>query len=402
MKYYAEAVVNMIKKVWHSLWDSQPEFTFNRQPFDTPYVSPPIASPPTASPPVVAPVDKKPRVKRAATLRQLLDSVEHSFEAVGCPTHWGWSHTCKDTVIALRRLGPHIGTEFAHTITRTKLSATALAGKASALMFVSYPKTEGVPDNWMDSVFSYALVLKKSPWYVSKHPGKAIYECGAAWKSEKNKKLLWGNWYIALDRKTGEVEVCSVLNQKETRIKDYTYVNKVWGEPSMASADFCNVQANEGASVLRTVFIDCYESWQIMDSVWKVSVVKEGQRVTWTVPQGETKYFFADRDTTVTDAKGARKKIIHHVAQHVRKTEAGESMVREHIRGLGNFNWRGYAVKVISPKFHVTANDFDAGALGERETIRGNKKLVYTSKLGQVLANAELRGVRKPLPPITY
>ena len=187
MKYYAETVVNMIKKVWHSLWDTQPEFTFNRQPFDTPY-----ASPTTASPPVVTPIDKKPRVKRAATLRQLLDDIERSFETVGCPTHWGWSHTCKDTVIALRRLGPHISADTKigkYFLSRSEISADALKGKSSALMFVSYPRPEDEQKNTMDCVFSYALFLKKSPWCVAKHPGKAIYECGAAWQDGKDKKF---------------------------------------------------------------------------------------------------------------------------------------------------------------------------------------------------------------------
>jgi len=388
MKYYAETVVNMIKKVWHSLWDSQPEFTFNRQPFS------PIESVSTP---------KKPRVKRAATLRQLLDDIGRSFETVGCPTHWGWSHTCKDTVIALRRLGPHISYDMEigkYFLSKSEISADALKGKSSALMFVSYPRPEDEQKNTMDCVFSYALLLKKSPWCVAKHPGKAIYECGAAWQDGKDKKLIWGNWYIALDKKTGKVEVCSILNHRETRVKEFIYVNKVWGEPPMASAEFSNIEANQGLAVLRMVFINCYESWQVVESAWKVSVVKDGQRVTWTVPQKETKHFFADRDTTVTDARGMKKKIIHHVAQHARKTVTGETMVREHIRGLDNFNWRGYAVKVISPKFHITANDFEVGGLNESDIDIRNKNIVYASKVGQVLANAELRGVRKPLPPI--
>ena len=118
------------------------------------------------------------------------------------------------------------------------------------------------------------------------------------------------------------------------------------------------------------------------------------------MPQDETKHFFADRDTTVTDASGKKKKIIHHVVQHERITANGKSsMVREHIRGLNKFDWRGYEVNVIAPKFHVTAHDFNVGAYKEDELPAG-KKMVFASKVGKVLADLEQRGERKELPAL--
>jgi hypothetical protein len=120
------------------------------------------------------------------------------------------------------------------------------------------------------------------------------------------------------------------------------------------------------------------------------------------VPQDDTKHFFADRDTTVTDASGKKKKIIHHVVQHERILESGKiSMVREHIRGLNKFDWQGYAVNVIAPKFHLTAQDFSVGGYDE-DDIPADKKIVFGSKVGKMLADIEQRGVRKELPALQH
>jgi len=378
-----EKIRSFIMKLWHSAFPATPDFYFNRQPFEQP---------------VIPVVEKKPRVARQKTLQKMLGGIEYVFESVGLPTEWAWAHTSKDTIIALRKLGPHISKIPPIGDLDSRIKLKTLDGKWGALMFVAYEKQEK-HKGFMNPVFCYSVLLKKAPWYVGRHNKKLpIFECGASWRDE-NDKLFWGNWHVVVDKTTGSVDVCSCLNYTHKRVKNMSYTQKEWGLPPMATAGF-SVEASRQVDVLKAIFVDCFEAWQIVNTHWKVCVSKQKQRVTWTVPQDETKHFFADRDTTVTDASGKKKKIIHHVVQHERITASGKaSMVREHIRGLNKFDWRGYEVNVIAPKFHVTAHDFDVGAYEEDELPAG-KKMVFASKVGKVLADLEQRGERKELPAL--
>jgi len=265
-------------------------------------------------------------------------------------------------------------------------------------MFAAYATKHDVEHcakGYMYPAFSYAVLLKKAPWCVEQKTGGAIYECGAAWR-DKHNKLTWGNWYVSVNKKTGAIRLLDCLRLIPQKVG---YTQKVWRPAPMADAEF-QVAKERRVDVLREIFMKCFNSWQIMDSHWKVSVTKAGQRVTWTVPYAETKYFFADRESTATDKNGKRKKIIHFVRQHSRQLSSGKvSMVREHIRGLDSFAWKGYSVDVIAPKFHLSAHDFDIHGHDE-DNHRPGKDWVNLSKGANQLAGMEKQHLRKPLPAL--
>lgn len=144
-------------------------------------------------PAVAAPVKKRSYVPRQKTLHDLLSNIEHSFESIGCPTKWKWAHTSKDTVIALRKLGPHVS-DYIPKDDLSDLHIDPSGKKWSALMFVSYPRTER-REGVMSPVFSYAFLLRKAPWFVQQNSGGAIYECGAAWR-DSDDELFWGIIYL--------------------------------------------------------------------------------------------------------------------------------------------------------------------------------------------------------------
>jgi hypothetical protein len=124
------------------------------------------------------------------------------------------------------------------------------------------------------------------------------------------------------------------------------------------------------------------------DSRWNVVVKKNGERVTFGVDNSQTSYYFKDRDKSVKTATGQTKKIVHYVKKHERKVNDKTTVVKEHIRGLQEFDWAGYHCQVISPKFQAqTAATFTAP--GEDGSSMEPSNVVYLSKVGKMLADAE-------------
>ena len=63
------------------------------------------------------------------------------------------------------------------------------------------------------------------------------------------------------------------------------------------------------------------------------------------VAREHTSAYFADRDTVV-NVDGKPRKIIHFVREHQR---AGGAVVKAHVRGLREFDWKGYHCVVTAP-----------------------------------------------------
>ncbi len=347
----------------------------------------------------VALVSKRKHTPRAKTLKELLANVEGAFEAVGLPSDWEWSHTVKDTVIALRKLGPHWSGNYRLEKLPPADEIRVPTGKWNGLMFCAYERMGIADAEWMVPAFSYASKLKKAPWFVEQRTGGFIYECGAAWRDLKTNKLVWGNWYVSIQKESGAIKLLTVLKiipHTVGRKSRGRYSQKSWGKTPMAESAF-NVPIDRREDVLREIVVRCFTDWNLLDTQWKVSVSKNGQRVTWTVPFAETKNYFADREATILDKNGKKKKIIHFVHQHDRILADGKaSIVREHIRGISHFDWRGYTVDVIAPQFHLSAHDCDIGGYDEDE-FYDKTGFIFLSKAGKQLADIESQHLRRPL-----
>jgi hypothetical protein len=121
---------------------------------------------------------------------------------------------------------------------------------------------------------------------------------------------------------------------------------------------------------------------------WNVIVRKNGERVTFGVNNKDTPYFFKNRDKTVTQ-NGETKRIVHYVKEHERTIKGKAKTIKEHIRGLHDFNWNGYQCKVVSPKLEAeTAASFLSPA---EDVEKDLSETVYLSKVGKLLADFEER-----------
>ena len=115
-------------------------------------------------------------------------------------------------------------------------------------------------------------------------------------------------------------------------------------------------------------------------------VKKNGERITFGVDNNHTPYYFKDRDKSIKTASGQTKKIVHYVKEHERKVNDKTTVVKEHIRGLQEFNWAGYHCQVVSPKLQSQTAAFFT--LPGDDELQSNN-VVYLSKLGKILADFE-------------
>ena len=82
---------------------------------------------------------------------------------------------------------------------------------------------------------------------------------------------------------------------------------------------------------------------------------------------------------------------MHYVKEHERKYGDKTTIVKEHIRGLQEFEWAGYQCHVVSPKLQASTS---AGFTVPSEDVEDDdniNNIIYFSKLGKILADNEER-----------
>jgi hypothetical protein len=117
--------------------------------------------------------------------------------------------------------------------------------------------------------------------------------------------------------------------------------------------------------------------------------VKRGHlTAVFNIDMLRTPYFFKDREKTVNH-NGRTKKIFHIVRTHKRRTRKGEKYIKTHFRGIKEFNWNGYDVRIKSPKrrLHLSSFDLPGTVLEEDKPIPGG--FMTRGKTGKLLADEE-------------
>jgi hypothetical protein len=231
----------------------------------------------------------------------------------------------------------------------------------------------------------FGIKHKKLPWHVKRVEGTP-YVFGMAHKFMDNLFWIYAWVVITPDNK---VVLCDEMRLKPVKVLNKgTYMRKEVGMPELAySLNDGDVPKDE---VVRAAFVFAFNYWVRRADRWSVSVSHRGERLTFGVDKENTKKYFANRDKSVKTESGLTKKIVHFVKAHDRDYGGKITKVREHIRGLNSFSWKGYQCLVSAPEFQglVTA-ECDVSGI-EEENI-GTKDYIATSLLGLRLAAAEER-----------
>ena len=330
---------------------------------------------------------RRPRnTKRSQDLSDLLDNLDITFESLKLPSmKESWLE--RDSIIGLKKLGIHIPSPWEMEWTEDSSKIFLDVSKPlPAIMCVAIPNKEE-KENKVYPKIMFAIKYKKLPWHVAYHSG-VPYLYGGAY--EFHGKLFWMHMYVTVNRKTGAMTFCEEL-QKVTNVirvngKQPTfYVSKQWKEASFLVDDLSSVEAMKNCSM--NVMRAMHKWWINRDDRWNVIIKKNGDRITFGVNDKDTPYFFKNRDKVVTE-NGETKRIIHYVKEHERTRNGKTNVIKQHIRGLREFNWNGYHCKVMSPKLETkTAATFTVGS----EESDGQEDMVYLSKVGKMLADFEER-----------
>jgi hypothetical protein len=349
---------------------------------------------------------RKPRKynkERAQDFSELLDHLEHTFNNVKLPT-MNESWLAKDSVIGLKKLGVHVPNPWitADGFTSKGPLLVDVSKPLPAMMSISHSSQHTINTKHTFYVkFIFAIKMKKLPWHVTQQSG-IPFQYGMAFDVEG--KLIWVNMYLTINKTTGVINFCDELQtiphtvpakspsaRRRANGKATTFARRSWIPPRMLEDDQRTI--DEGKVIAQNFFVSMHEWWSDRDSRWNVVVKKNGDRVTFGVDNDQTPYYFKDRDKSIRTPSGQAKKIVHYVKEHERKYGDKTTIVKEHIRGLQEFDWSGYECKVISPKLqNKTSAQFTVPS-SDSEDIKDieDSNIVYMSRVGKVLADFEER-----------
>lgn len=335
-------------------------------------------------------------------LGELLDHLDEAFTAYRIPTDIVLGNVDRDELLGLKKLGAHIPNPWQTymTVYGEEVVVDVTNKKFPAMMFIGLVlgyhdiKDRSHPD------FMYAIKQNKLPWYVE-HKEGTPYKFGFGYRlngAGKHRRMWWMNAWLVITP-SGAIEFC-----KETRVKDvfiktgrnsgmhYAQKIRCYSELYESSIQERNEQ---GVHDLKNFFKSMYTWWMGRNARWSVAVKKNGDRVTFAVDRSLTKKYFADRNKVVDD-KGRTKRIIHYVKGHERVRDDKKYYVKEHLRGLSKFEWKGYQCTVVAPEFsELPTVMFDGAALElEDKDFLPGLKYINTSKVGLKLAETEDRRAR--------
>lgn len=368
----------------------------------------------TLVPAAIAPAPKKTRARSEVTkktLKGLLDNIEDTFHSYTLPfSKYSWIP--KNTATGLRKLGVHVVHNDLWRLDDTVVNEAALA-KMPGIFCVNFGFAKYDSPKALHACAIYGVKVFKLPSFVSKHNG-THYQFGLALRQGRNscndteKDLVWLYGYITVTSKgaliiheemkprTHIVPIKNAATRRAVGSKVLHYHNKEWGKAAIA--DWC-VPAEQlsvaesvvtGDYVCKLEFATAINWWVKRNENWSVAVTHKGDRVTFAVPKEHTSKYFKDR-VKVTTANGNTRPIVHYVKEFER---ANGSVVKDHIRGLADFDWHGYMCHVTAPKFNgQLSSEFEMSSeeFDEDEGIPRSAGMVDISKIGSVLAELENR-----------
>ena len=245
------------------------------------------------------------------------------------------------------------------------------------------------------AVYFAKYLSDRAPTTVQPVNSGDVYCCTVYWDTFQGSSKSGAPTEFALNvSPRGEVHILKILENKNITIRGkkgkgrgstFTVPQRRWGVPEFFEG-WAKEHGEDVRPFLASIFIETANA-QIAaaNSMIKVKAYKGRLAAIFSVNVLRTPYFFKDRDLCV-NVRGKKKKIFHIVRTHVRKTG---SVVRTHFRGMREFNWNGYKIRITVPGWHhVNTHDLDIGSTDE-EHVEDIKDYMDTAVLGKTLSGLE-------------
>jgi hypothetical protein len=209
--------------------------------------------------------------------------------------------------------------------------------------------------------FSWMTKLDRPGHDCERRNGGTIYRCTSYFDDVTDKKME-GSGHGAIQQylvhvdDDGTITPLRMLKTEEQIIRhkkgegaarkgaNFTVVkHQRWGLPDFGD----DLEASKRADLIRWLFCFTMNFWvqAATGSMIRVTATKGNVVMPFVVDVLDTPGFFSDRDITITQT-GVKKRIFHIVRQHVR---ASGQVVKLHFRGLRDFIWNGYNIKIVVP-----------------------------------------------------
>jgi len=299
------------------------------------------------------------------TFSDLLDGLDDSFKTMNIPEIKG-NWLPKKDIRALHKLGIFIPTPMSiESQDHPTLTKGMMLPSIASALFVS--KKHETLKNRCYPRFTFAIKQPRLPDGVEQIKGTP-YQFGycvelTEFEHDKNSppRMFW-IWAWVVVRADGSIylpkelrAISNVIRHKrrtalEKGLRKDSFISRQWTVPTAFVKDeSSDSELDQGGyeAFLLSVFRQLMVWWSQRPEQWSVGVSRDGKRATFMIQQEHTSAYFADRDKLVT-VNGLTKKIVHFVREH---TRVSGSVVRAHVRGLTNFDWRGYQCSVVAPKF---------------------------------------------------
>lgn len=313
-------------------------------------------------------VTKAPKAKRTkrtrtqvapdtATFSGLLEGLEESFYTMQVPPITG-SWLAKKDLNAIKKMGIYVPTPLTVECPDQPTIGKGVPFTAIASAYFVPRKYDEKNKNYPR--FAFCIRAQKLPEGVEFTRGTP-YQFGQCYEmrvTEDGKDMpprtFWA-WCWIVVTPSGEIRIPHEMRKVQTVIKSsrkgkskspkLAVLNSRWCLPTMAVAE-AGFEQNAFEHSLKCTFRQLLLWWQRRDNQWSVGVRRDGHRVVFSVAREHTSAYFADRETVV-NVDGKPRKIIHFVREHQR---AGGAVVKAHVRGLREFDWKGYHCVVTAPK----------------------------------------------------
>ena len=245
------------------------------------------------------------------------------------------------------------------------------------------------------AVYFTKYTSSNAPTIVQRVKSGDIYACTVYWDTLHGSIKSGAPTEFALNiSPSGDVRILKILENKNITIRakkgrdrgsTFTVPQREWGIPSFFKG-WAEENGKDVQTFLASIFIQTANSQTAAaDSMIKVKASKGRMAAIFSVNILRTPYFFKDRDLCIGPS-GKKKKVFHIVRTHIRKTG---SVVRTHFRGVQEFIWNGYKIKITVPGWHhVNTHELDIGATDE-EHIENIKDYTDMAGLGKTLKEFE-------------
>lgn len=312
-----------------------------------------------------------PRIARAKNIKELLDYLGVAFGAIRAPDDM-MSWLSRDNRRTLRKIGIYVPHLFPYNRTLDRIPA----GVRPVVMSLSLgTENNDVEDGAYNDQIVFAIREPDSLPLVEKTPG-VPYLWGMA--ANVDGSVMWiashmtvdsaGVIYFPKEEYVRTVKLPSISRRRtalgragKTRggaPSRHISVRALRDTPLLTyrvREDGSAIPLSESMQMMRSLLANAFVAWSKRTESWSVAVTKGNNRLIFGVPREETKNYFADREIEAMSRSGQRRKILHYVSAHERQLKNGKvARVKEHVRGLREFNWCGYHCLITAPSFNGT------------------------------------------------